>query len=111
MWFDIPATLKKYMEDVFQYGVCPLKGKFVQGKRLIVSLTTGGSEEFYKEEKDNIEKLIIGIKRSSEVLGMNYLGVVYTCGVGNLSDTKDLEKKKKDLEKHVEKIEEMVKSC
>lgn len=111
MWFNIPSTIKKYIEDVFQYGVCPLKGRFVQGKKLIVSLTTGGPEEFYKEDKDKIENLIIGIKRTSEALGMKFLGVVYTCGVGNLSNIEDLEKRKGDLEKHVEKIEEMVKSC
>ena len=43
-----------------------MKGRFVQGKKLIVSLTTGGPEEFYKEDKDKIENLIIGIKRTSE---------------------------------------------
>ena len=88
-----------------------MKGRFVQGKKLIVSLTTGGPEEFYKEDKDKIENLIIGIKRTSEALGMKFLGVFYTCGVGNLSNIEDLEKRKGDLEKHVEKIEEMVKSC
>ena len=42
---------------------------------------------------------------------MKFLGVVYSCGVGNLSNIEDLEKRKGDLEKHVEKIEKMVKSC
>ena len=41
-WYNTPSSLRKWIEVVFQYGFSHFsKGKFLNGKKLIESLTTG----------------------------------------------------------------------
>lgn len=113
-WYNAPSSLRKWIEVVFQHGFSHgSKGKSLNGKKLIVSLTTGAPEQFYKEEKDTIENLMHGMECLCKLCGMKYMGVVYTFGVSYLlRDKPDLLKQRtKDLEKHAQKVADIIKAA
>ena len=113
-WYNAPSSLRKWIEVVFQHGFSHgAKGKSLNGKKLLISLTTGAPEQSYKEEKDSIENLMHGMECLCRLCGMKYLGVVYTFGVSYLLRDKPelLNERTKDLEKHAQKVADIVKSC
>ena len=113
-WYNAPSSLRKWIEDVFKHGFSHgSKGKALNGKKLIVSLTTGAPGQCFKDGKDTIENLMHGMECLCRLCGMKYLGVVYTCGVSYLLRDKPelLNQRKKDLEDHAKKVADMVKNA
>ena len=113
-WYNAPSSLRRWIEVVFQHGFSHgSKGKSLNGKKLIVSLTTGAPEQFYKEEKDSAENLMHGMECLCKLCGMKYLGVVYTYGVSYLLRDKPelLQARTKDLEDHAKKVADLVKNA
>ena len=84
----------------------------MNGKKLIVSLTTGAPEQYYKEEKDTIENLMHGMELLCKLCGIKYLGVVYTFGVSYLLRDKPelLKQRTNDLLEHAKKVVNLTKS-
>ena len=113
-WYNAPSSLRKWIEVVFKHGFSHgSKGKALNGKKLIVSLTTGAPGECFKNGKDTIENLMHGMELLCKLCGMKYLGVVYTCGVSYLlRDQPELLKQRtNDLIEHSKKVANMVKNA
>ncbi|OAQ13915.1 potassium transporter [Bibersteinia trehalosi Y31] len=50
-WYNPPAILKKWLDDVWTYGFAYGEGgDKLKGKKLLVSTTTGGVKEVYSDE-------------------------------------------------------------
>ncbi|MDO4229467.1 MAG: NAD(P)H-dependent oxidoreductase [Capnocytophaga sp.] len=69
-WYSTPALLKKWIDDVifdFFEGNA-LSGKF-KGKKVILSITAGGSEEAYSQSKNKVESYLLPLQETFEVIG------------------------------------------
>lgn len=51
-WYALPALMKKYLDDVYVYGFAHgSTGDKLKGKKLILSFTTGATEDLYNYGK------------------------------------------------------------
>ena len=48
-WYSLPALLKKWLDDVFLFGFAYGTEYKLEGKKLLLSFTTGGVEESYQK--------------------------------------------------------------
>ena len=114
-WYNAPALLRKWFEDVLEHGFAyGSKGKALQGKKLIVSFTTGSPVEAYKEggmQNFTLEDLTKGFHQLANLCSMNWAGFVAT---GNLvfflrDKPEELAKMKDRLKQHAEELSAKVK--
>ena len=114
-WYNAPALLRKWFEDVLEHGFAyGSKGKSLQGKKLIVSFTTGSPVETYKEggmQNFTLEDLTKGFHQLANLCSMNWAGFVAT---GNLvfflrDKPEELAKMKDRLKQHAEELSAKVK--
>ena len=114
-WYNAPALMRKWFEDVLEHGFAyGSKGKALQGKKLIVSITTGSPVEEYREggiQSFTIDDLTKGFHQLANLCSMNWAGYVAT---GNLvfflrDKPEELAKMKESLKQHAEKLSAKVK--
>jgi len=48
-WYSVPALLKKWVDDVFAFGFAYDTAYRLEGKKLLLSFTTGAPEEAYQK--------------------------------------------------------------
>ncbi|MGI6032423.1 MAG: NAD(P)H-dependent oxidoreductase [Coriobacteriales bacterium] len=114
-WYSMPWLLKKWMEDTFLHGFSHgSTGKALQGKKLVVSVTTGGPAEAYTGEGEThtLEEYLLPIKATSALTGMDFVGIVATHGVSYLSRTDEAAKKDmvKRAQEHAARLAKLVES-
>lgn len=83
-WYSIPSLLKRWIEQVFQYGFAyGSTGDKLKGKKIILSFTSGVPEEAYTKEGVgyNMEELIAYIKATFVLCQLDLVGMVWTSGV------------------------------
>jgi len=77
--------MERWMEQTFQHGWSHgTTGDKLEGKKLVVSLTTGVPEEMYSHDGPmghTIEEFCYPIMATCGLTGMDYSGTVYTGGV------------------------------
>lgn len=76
-WFNTPAILKKWLDDVWLYGFAYGEGgDKLHGKKLLVSTTTGSGEDTYNGQiVATIDDLVKPIKHSALYAGFDWQGV------------------------------------
>ena len=90
-WFNTPAILKKWLDDVWLYGFAYGEGgDKLHGKKLLVSTTTGSGENTYNGQiVATIDDLVKPVKHSALYAGFDWQGVyplygaLYIQGVHN----------------------------
>ena len=110
-WFKSPYLLSKWVEDVFAHGFAYGTNAYkLEGKKMIVSMTMGGAADEYKGKFD-IDRLIGPFEATALFVKMKFGGYAYTLDIPfTIKDTLDIAKKKtEELEKHAEKLIELVK--
>lgn len=106
-WYNVPSILKEWMDSVFTYGFAFGKGNFqLEGKKIIVSFTTGSSSKDYPE--DVVEKIVFPFKGLANFCKMNYLTTIYSHEIANYSDEAK-EKSVKIVEIHAKKLIDLLK--
>ena len=114
-WYNAPALLRKWFEDVLEHGFAyGSKGKALQGKKLIISFTTGSPIDAYKEggmQNFTLDDLTKGFHQLANLCSMNWAGFVVT---GNLvfflrDKPEELAKMKDRLKQHAEELSAKVK--
>lgn len=103
-WYNVPAILKKWLDDVWTYGFAYGEGgDKLHGKKLFVSLTTGGVGEVYTDEvMSNMDDLLRPIKCSAKYAGFEWAGFeatyaqLYIPGVHSEADLANVQAKAKD---------------
>lgn len=83
-WYHLPALLQKWLSDVFTFGFAYGSAQQLQGKKLIVSLTTASPEEAYQHGGAygrTIEELGYGYGLTAQYCGMQFGGIVHTGGL------------------------------
>ena len=110
-WFKSPYLLSKWVEDVFAHGFAYGTNAYkLEGKKMIVSMTMGGAADEYKGKFD-LDRLIGPFEATALFVKMKFGGYAYTLDIPfTIKDTPDIAKKKtEELEKHAEKLIELVK--
>ena len=114
-WYNAPALMRKWFEDVLEHGFAyGSKGKALQGKKLIVSITTGSPVEEYREggiQSFTIDDLTKGFHQLANLCSMKWSGFIVT---GNISpflrdNPERLVAIKNKLKQHAEELSEKVK--
>ena len=114
-WYNAPALMRKWFEDVLEHGFAyGSKGKALQGKKLIVSITTGSPVEEYREggiQSFTIDDLTKGFHQLANLCSMKWSGFIVT---GNISpflrdNLEQLTAIKNKLKQHAEELSEKVK--
>ena len=114
-WYNAPALLRKWFEDVLEHGFAyGSKGKALQGKKLIISFTTGSPIDAYKEggmQNFTLDDLTKGFHQLANLCSMNWAGFVVS---GNLvfflrDKPEELAKMKDRLKQHAEELSAKVK--
>ena len=106
-WYSVPSILKEWIDSIFTYGFAFGKGNYqLEGKKIIVSFTTGSSSKDYPE--DVVEKIVFPFKGLANFCKMNYITTVYSHEIANYSDEAK-EKSVKNAEIHAKKLIEEIK--
>ena len=111
-WFKSPYLLSKWVEDVFAHGFAYGKDAYkLEGKKLIVSMTMGADKDEFKGKFD-VERLVGPFECTALFVKMKFGGYVHTLDIPfTIKDTPDVAKAKTaELEKHAEKLAELVKN-
>lgn len=106
-WYSVPSILKEWIDSVFTYGFAFGKGNYqLEGKKIIVSFTTGSSSKDYPDEV--VEKIVFPFKGLANFCKMNYITTVYSHEIANYSDDAK-EKSVKNAEIHAKKLIDLLK--
>ena len=84
-WFNAPSIVQRWFEEVFLYGFAyGTGGDKLQGKTMIVSLTSGAPEEVYTADAagtPGIESYLLSMKATAAYTGMKWGGFIYSGGM------------------------------
>ena len=111
-WHNRPHFLSKWFEDVYEYGFAyGSKGHKLKDKKVIVSMTFGNTEKFFTGEI-SLDNLISPFKASCAYTEQKFVGYVFTDRIPQNNNTmsEEIKEKIKLLEKHAEKLAQMVKN-
>jgi glutathione-regulated potassium-efflux system ancillary protein KefG len=76
-WYSIPPLLKLWQDEVWHYGFAyGAGGNKLNGKGLLVSLTTGGPQETYQaggRNRYSVEDFLRPLEQSARLCGMRWL--------------------------------------
>ncbi len=104
-WYNAPALMRQWFESVLEHGFAyGSKGKALEGKKLILSITTGSPTEDYKpggKQSYTIEELTKGFHQLANLCSMKWDGFITT---GNLVFF--LRDKPDELKKMMERLEQ-----
>lgn len=110
-WFNMPAILKKWLDDVWLYGFAYGEGgNQLKGKKALLSITTGSVSETYNGViVPTIEDFSKVLKHSALYVGMEWQGVEAL--YGQLAFTPEqVSKVQSDAKAHVEKLIQKIKN-
>ena len=114
-WYNAPALMRQWFESVLEHGFAyGSKGKALEGKKLILSITTGSPTEDYKpggKQSYTIEDLTKGFHQLANLCSMKWDGFITT---GNLvfflrDKPDELKKMRERLEQHAIELSAKVK--
>ena len=111
-WFKSPYLLSKWTEDVFAHGFAYGTNAYkLEGKKLILSMTMGGSKEEFTGKFD-LERLVGPFEATALFCKMKFGGYAYTFSIPfDVKTNPDAAKtKKEELEKQAEKLAELAKN-
>ena len=71
---------------MFLYGFSHgSKGKALRGKKLVVSVTVGAPQAFYRADEGDLDRFLAYVEATCALTGMEYAGSVCTYGVPYLN--------------------------
>lgn len=86
-WFNVPALLKKWLDDVLTHDFAYAhRGSRLQGKKLLLSFTAGGSEEKYAHKQFQMPAFMPAFHETANFTGMQWLEPLCTYGVFNVPE-------------------------
>lgn len=115
-WYSIPALLKKYVDEVFTFGFAyGPEGSQLQGKKFIVSFTTGAPTEAYVngEKSYDLDAFLPIHIQTANFAGLDYAGAIHTTGllyIPGVSPDGTLEKIQSEAKNHAEQLANLIKS-
>ena len=114
-WYSAPAIMKRWLEEVFTFGFAhDAKGGMLNGKKLILSMTSGAPESQYhigERMGYPMEVYQLPLVQLADLCGLDFCGMVYTGGYNIMRkfDDKDLHVKK--AQEHAKFLIEKIKAA
>ncbi|MCO6564880.1 MAG: NAD(P)H-dependent oxidoreductase [Apibacter sp.] len=106
-WFNCPALLKKWIDDVFTYGwAYGSKGDKMKDKKIALAISAGSKEENYKKDRNysvTIDDLILPFKITSDYMNSNFKGYFILYGTNSIR-TDALEKSAEQYISFIKKL-------
>lgn len=88
-WYSVPSLMKRWFDDVFSYGFAfGSSGDKLKGKKVIISVTTGGPEDGYSAEGYNghtIYELLLPLRQTFSLAQMEYAGLYVSYSMGAMT--------------------------
>ena len=109
-WHNRPHLLSKWFEDVYEYGFAYGNNSYkLKDKKIIVSITLGNTLDFFKDDI-SLDNLLSPFKASAKYTKQIFFGYVMTDNISNdINNNTILKQEKiKELEKHAQKIYEII---
>ena len=109
-WYNAPALMRKWFEDVLEHGYAyGSTGKALQGKKLLVSLTTGSPVDTYRiggSQNFSLDDLTKGFQQLANLCSMKWEGYIATGNLVPILGDKPEEKKKvmERLDRHAQEL-------
>lgn len=105
-WYNVPAILKHWIDQVFQYGFAFGHNGFkLANKNIVVSFTMGSSKKDYPEEI--LEKILFPFKGLSKYCKMNYQGEILSNNINNYTPEGAI-KAKELAQEHAKKLVQLI---
>ncbi len=110
-WFNIPASLKNWLDSVFTYGFAfGSTGDKLKGKDFLVSTTIGGPEETYTSGGLSIEALLLHLTAIGGFTGMNNMEMIKTFGMSFVpGNDANFKVQQEAAKKHADKLADVLK--
>lgn len=89
-WYSTPALLKLWQDQVLTKGWAYGGGNALRGKKLLLVVSTGGSEDSYSTDGAHgvtMDELLLPIATTARILGMELLPPFITHGVRHVTDS------------------------
>lgn len=99
-WWGLPALMKAYIENVFIYNVLfsldnehtrenkdSTVFKFLRGKKMLLSITTGSSEKFMIEHFNTVDNMLAPVTARFEFLGYDLLPIHHSGALSGQSNS------------------------
>jgi putative NADPH-quinone reductase len=83
-WYNMPALLKHWIDQVFQYGFAFGNESKLTAKKVIVSFTIGSPIKSYPNEV--VEKIVFPLKGLTEYCKMEYVTQIFCNDINSYSD-------------------------
>lgn len=103
-WYSSPAILKEWFDLVLQHGFAyGLKGRNLEGKKVLSVISTGGNKDVYSKEGRNhytINEFLVPFKQSANLCLMEYLPPYVIYGSHTLNSM--------DIENHVSNYKKLL---
>ncbi|WP_304290700.1 NAD(P)H-dependent oxidoreductase [Capnocytophaga leadbetteri] len=80
-WYSVPALLKKWIDDVFAFGFAYGTDYKLEGKKLLLSFTTGAPQEAYQKGGYPISDFLFIHKQTANFTKMEFVEPVYSYGM------------------------------
>lgn len=114
-WCSLPALLKKWLDDVFVFGFAYGTEYKLEGKKLLLSFTTGASEDTYQkgEKSYSFSDLLHIHKQTANFTKMDFVEPVISYGMRYIPDMMsidDLTEMEERLRTHAERLVAQIKS-
>lgn len=114
-WYSVPAILKKWVDDTFLYGWAYGEGgDKLKGKKLVISLTTGGPENAYvsgEGKGHSVEEFLAPITASANMCGLELEELLVSYGMMYIPDFMgDKDEVTEKAKAHGEKLGKLLKS-
>ncbi|MDQ0495134.1 NAD(P)H-dependent oxidoreductase [Paenibacillus brasilensis] len=105
-WYNSPALLKKWLDEVFELGFAHGKGgDKLKGKELLIAISTGGAQSMYQAgglHNYSYSELLRPFQQTANYTGMIYRPHFVVSGIREVSD-EQLEKYATDYANYVER--------
>lgn len=105
-WYSPPASLKMYFDDVLTPGWAYRGGNALEGKPVMVAISTGGPQEAYSPQGNNkftMEQFLSPLIATANMTKMRWMKPFVIHGVRTLSD-EFLDNESKEYVARVEKL-------
>ena len=114
-WYALPALMKKYLDDVYVYGFAHgSTGNKLKGKKLILSFTTGATEDLYdygKAMNYPIDDFMPPLIQAGKLCQMEVQKPIYSQGmqyIPNVYPVEMLEMLKAKAKEHAKELAKLV---